>query len=334
MGLGMDIEALHREYNKRSETYERLKDELIYTLQQELESRQIPFHQITGRVKSFDSLIDKARRQESDTPFETILDICGVRVICLFLSDLRHVGEIVESKFTINTIDDKIYTKPEDAFGYLSVHYIGSLPATVSGPRYDGLKELKFEIQLRTIAMHAWATVSHYLDYKSPLAIPSHLRKDFNALSALFYVADTHFEVFFRSSQQAKEIAEEKAESLPEIVKEEINSDTLAAYLVKKYPDREHTEPETISKLVEELRSVGYAKIGQLDVALQRSTRAFETFEKAHRPATKDARYSDVGVVRVSLSIADPTYLNFRMHKEKYPEEIRERYEEYRHLLS
>jgi len=330
----MDIASLRGEYEKRSEMYKRLKDEVIYALEREIKSQQIPIHEITGRVKPFDSLVYKARRQESDTPFETILDICGIRIICLFLSDLQRIGEIIESKFAIHAKDDKIYTKPDDAFGYLSVHYVGSLPTTVSGPRYDDLKGLKFEIQLRTIAMHAWATISHYLDYKSPLAIPSHLRKDFNALSAMFYVADTHFEVFFRSSQQAKEIAEEKAESLPEIVKEEINSDTLAAYLVKKYPDREHTEPETISKLVEELRSVGYAKIGQLDVALQRSTRAFETFEKAHRPATKDARYSDVGVVRVSLSIADPTYLNFRMHKEKYPEEIRERYEEYRHLLS
>jgi len=332
----MDIEALRREYVNRGERYGRLKDEVIYSLGREIKSQQIPIHDITGRVKPFDSFIDKARRQESGKPFEAIQDICGIRVICLFLSDLQRVGEIIETRFTIHEKDDKIYAKP-DAFGYLSVHYVGSLPTTVSGPRYDDLKDLKFEIQLRTIAMHAWATISHYLDYKSPLAIPSHLRKDFNALNALFYVADTHFEVFFRSSQQAKEVAEQKAKSLPQIGKEEINLDTLTAYLLMKYPDREHADPKSISKLVEELQSVGYSQIQQLDDALQRSAKAFEAYEKAIPPGPRKkgirrtGRFADAGVVRVSLCIADPKYLDYR---KDVPDEIRKEYEGYRHLLS
>ena len=162
----MDVKALRKEYEERYERLERLKDEVIYALAKELESQQVAIHEISGRVKTFDSFIEKARRKESDNPFETILDICGVRIICLFLSDLQRIGDIIEARYTIHEKDDKIYTKP-DAFGYLSVHYIGGLLTTVSGPRYDDLKELKFEIQLRTIAMHSWATISHYLDYKS-----------------------------------------------------------------------------------------------------------------------------------------------------------------------
>ena len=333
----MDIEALRKEYEKRYERHERLKDEVIYVLEREVQSQQIPVHEITGRVKPLDSFIDKARRQESDKPFETVEDICGIRVICLFLSDIQHLGEIVETRFTIHEKDDKIYTKP-DAFGYLSVHYIGSLPATVSGPRYDDLKELKFEIQLRTIAMHAWATISRYLDYKTPLAIPSNLRKDFNALSALFYVADTHFEVFFQSSQQAKEVAEDKAKRLPEIGKEEINLDTLSAYLFKKYPKRKHAEPRAVSELVEELQSAGYSKIQQLSEALQRSEKAFEAYEKAYPPIVLGpakkigkSQYADIGIVRTSLSIADPKYLDSREH---VGEVIRKQYEEFRRLVS
>ena len=300
----MNIESLRREYQQRGENYERLKDEVLYILGQELKSQQIPIHvhEITGRVKPVDSFIDKARRQESDAPFETIFDICGVRIICLFLSDLQRIGEIVESKFAIHMKDDKIHTKPEEAFGYLSVHYVGSLPASFSGPRYDGLKELKFEIQLRTIAMHSWATISHYLDYKSPLAIPSPLRKDFNAISALFYIADTHFELFFRSSHEAREIAEEKAQRLPEFGEEEINLDTLAVYLHRKYPHREHGDSELLSELVEELQAAGYVRIEQLDAMLKSTEEAFEEAEKARPPwGTPGARFTDVGVVRVSL---------------------------------
>ena len=331
----MDVESLRGEYEARSARYEHLKDEVLYILQPELEAQQIPSHDITGRVKPFDSFVDKARRQENDTPFDTIFDICGVRVICLFLSDLQRIGEIVESKFAIDMKDDKIYEKPEEAFGYLSVHYVGSLPASFSGPRYDDLKQLKFEIQLRTIAMHSWATISHYLDYKSPHAIPSHLRKDFNALSALFYVADTHFEVFFRSSQEAKESAEKKAESLPEIEKEEINFDTLGAYLRTKYPDREHSDAEALSRLVEELRVAGYTGIQQLDAMLKRAEKAIAAYEKDHPPSrTSGDRRSDVGAVRASLSIADANYLDARRDRNRIPEEFLKHYDDYRHLVS
>jgi ppGpp synthetase/RelA/SpoT-type nucleotidyltranferase len=329
----MDIEALRREYERRKEKYERLRDEVVFVLRRELESQHVPLHEITARIKSFDSFIDKARRQESEVPFDTILDICGVRVICLFLSDLQRIGEIVESRFAIHTKDDKIYAKPEDAFGYLSIHYVCSLPETYSGPRYDDLKGLRFEIQLRTIAMHAWATISHYLDYKSPNAIPSSLRKDFNALSALFYLADNHFELFFRSSQQAREVAEGKAERLTDIEMEEINLDTLSAYLRKRYPDRHHEDPIPMSELIEELHSAGYKRIGQLHAALQKSARAFQSWEEKHglMSGKKKMRYADDGVVRVSLSIADPTYLE---SQENIPEAWRKEYEKFRHLLS
>lgn len=324
----MDIKSLRSEYDQRAERCQRLKDEVKFILERELRLQQIPVHDISGRVKTFDSFMDKVRRQESSAPFDTILDICGIRVICLFLSDLQRIGEIIESHFLVHTKDDKIYTKP-DAFGYLSVHYSASLPATVSGPRYDDLKELKFEIQLRTIAMHAWATISRYLDYKSSSSIPSSLRKDFNALSALFYVADTHFEVFFRSSQQAKKDAEQKAKKLLEIAEEEINFDTLSAYLNKRYTHRKHGVPASISELIEELKSVGYTQIKQLDAALQRSEKAFQAYEKAHPPAVAERRFVDVGVVRSALSIADPKYLDFRK-----VEQIRKEYEGFRHLLS
>lgn len=331
----MAIKSVRKEYTQRSDNYRRLKSEVLYILRHGLKEQNIPIHQIEGRIKPLNSFIDKARRQESDNPFDTITDICGVRVICLFMSDIERIGRIVESKFAIYTKDDKIYTQPEEAFGYLSVHYVATLPDICRGPRYEGLENLKFEIQLRTIAMHSWATISNYLDYKSPYSIPSHLRKDFNALSALFYVADSHFELFFRSSKEAREIAHEKAKHLPEIRKEEINLDTLTAYLRSRYPRRKPLEPPAISNLIEEMRSVGYTEIQQLEVALQKSEKAFREYEK-ETPPFDVKRYSPVGVVRVSLSIADEKYLKYR-YKFKEDEKdktlknwINKRMEEYR----
>ena len=52
-----------------------------------------------------------------------------------------------------------------------------------------------FEIQVRTIAQDAWASVSYHLDYKKEETIPVELRRDFYALSGLFYIADQHFKI-------------------------------------------------------------------------------------------------------------------------------------------
>ena len=325
----MDIQDIKKEYDKRVVNYGKLETEVTFVLEQKMSAAGIHVHQVTGRIKEFESVIQKANRMETEEPFKDIEDICGIRVICLFLSDLQRIGGIIESSFKILKKDDKIYSQP-DAFGYLSVHYVGTLPKSFTGPRYDELKEIRFEIQVRTIAMHAWATISHYLDYKSTLAIPSRLRKDFNALSAMFYVADTHFEMFFKSSEEDKKIAEGKI-STPELEMEELNYNTLTAYLSLKYPNRSHVrKAEGLSELIEEMQMCGYKTIKQLDEALDRSEKAFETFEKDTKgKEDEDKRFWDLALVRISLTIVNEDYL-----KKKLPAgEQREARRKYRRLV-
>ena len=238
-------------------------------------------------MKTLDSVLGKAKRQAGEVEtldLDKIVDICGVRVICLFLSDVEKIGRIIEDKFEIESKDDKVLSKPQEEFGYLSVHYIGKLPPSFSGARYDEIKGMRFEIQVRTIAMHAWATISHYLDYKSQNAVPSELRKDFYGLSALFYLADSHFELFFRKGQEARGLAEEKVSDVSAMSQEEINYDTIAAYLGEKFPNRQASEPSAVSELVEELVGAGYASIGDMDAQLKRSEQALPLYENKHPP--------------------------------------------------
>jgi ppGpp synthetase/RelA/SpoT-type nucleotidyltranferase len=305
----MDLDVIKKEYSKRKDKYERLKNEVIYIIKEELEAANIPYHMLEGRVKPLDSLLAKAQRQttgQNITDIDEIVDICGVRVICLFLSDVEKIGKIIEEKFSIESKDDKVLSKPQEEFGYLSVHYIGKLPSSFCGTRYDEIKNLRFEIQLRTIAMHVWSTISHYLDYKSPHSVPSHLRKDFYSLSALFYLADSHFELFFRKGQESRLLVNKKAHDIPAMTGQEINLDTLATYLKQKFPEREHCEPDIVSDLVEELVAAGYTTIGELDTDLQRSMDAFILYEKKYPPADdayEPIGFADVGVVRIALEI-------------------------------
>lgn len=316
----MEFKEIKDKYEKLSPLCENLKEEITYILQIAMGKEGIPYQQIVGRVKALDSFVEKASRLESHEPFKDIKDICGVRVICLFLSDLQRIGNIIESNFEVLEKDDKIYSQP-DAFGYLSVHYIGKLLSTFSGPRYDGLKGLIFEIQVRTIAMHAWASISHYLDYKTNSAIPSDLRKDFNALSAMFYVADMHFELFFNSSEKDKKMAEGKASRL-EIGGEEINLNTLIAYLKMKYKEREHSKPKNVSELAEELQISGYRTISQLDEAIRKGEKAFFLYEE--KETETGFKFTDVGFVRGALFMVDEDYHKFRGTKEAFKKKCRE----------
>jgi ppGpp synthetase/RelA/SpoT-type nucleotidyltranferase len=312
----MDLDTIKSEYSKRKKGYEKLKTEIIYILERQLKAANIPYHMIDGRIKELDSVIAKARRNAPRQEFEDIdkiIDICGVRIICLFLSDIEKIKFLIEKSFDVENKDDKMLAKPESEFGYLSVHYLGKLPSDFSGPRYNDIKGLRFEIQVRTIAMHSWATISHYLDYKSPHSIPSELRKDFQALSALFYLADSHFELFFRKGQESKQVVEEKAKKASGIASEEINLDTLSTYLKNKFPDREHnTDIDDISGLVESLVGADYTTIGELDEDLQRRMKAFSLYEEKYPPTDVEVdeptRFMDVGVIRVALTISNKKF--------------------------
>lgn len=301
-------ESIEREFYLKKPVYECLREEIIYILETKLKEQNISIHLVEGRIKEYQSFIDKVIRKDAKDPFNEITDICGVRIICLFLSDIAEIGNIVETEFIVHTKDDKIKQKQDDTFGYLSVHYICSLPDNYCGPRYNNIKNLKFEIQIRTIAMHAWSAISHYMDYKSPHAIPSKLKKDFNALSAMFYVIDSHFELFINASKQQRELAKQSAEEFSQLNKEEVNLETLKAYLIKKYPNRKHSEAESLSELTEELVSSGYTSFELIDKVLDKTFVAFCEYEKEY-PPVGCKEYNDVGVVRISFSIADDNYI-------------------------
>ena len=81
--------------------------------------------------------------------------------------------------------DNKTESLDPNIFDYMSLHIIARLKDE------DG--SIPFEIQVRTIAQDAWASISHYLDYKKTEGVPEELRRNFYALNGLFYIADFNF---------------------------------------------------------------------------------------------------------------------------------------------
>ena len=175
------------------------------------------------------------------------------------------------------------------------------------------IKNISFEVQVRTIAMDAWDTISHYLNYKREEAIPENLRRDFFALSGLFYVADTHFEMFFKASEESQHRMEELMSQDDRASVQAIDLDSLKAYLHRRLPDREGTDSKALSVLVAELQSAGIQTIGELDRLFDRAWSAFLALEAADPPhGRRGRRFNEVGVTRTVCELAVDRFSQIR----------------------
>jgi len=313
-GMRIPKGELKKEYDRLTPLYKRLVDEIHYTLKGAIETKGIKIHSLTFRdtkIKSFESLYSKLiRKNVQEHYFDAIEDMSGVRVICLYRSDLGKLEELIHEDFKVVKADIT-RTRTEMPFGYASDHYVVKLSDECKGPRYDGLEELKCEIQVRTILMDAWASVSHHLAYKRVTDVPTAALSDFNALSGLFYVADTHFELFRQASESRRANLMKDASEGAFDLNQELNLDTLKAYFALKYPTRRWSN---ISQMVSELRRFGYVRLSQLDEKIKIAAPVLRDMEhEEDSPFPLKEMWAVDGLIRTVLDLTDDKYLNSRI---------------------
>ncbi len=128
-----------------------------------------PIESIKSRVKSVESLLRKMRRKNVPLNLsaieENIHDIAGVRVICSFPDDIYELADAFLAQDDITLIQRKDYIKNPKPSGYRSLHLIVEIPIFLK----DGKRNMKVEVQFRTIAMDFWASLEHKLHYKHDL---------------------------------------------------------------------------------------------------------------------------------------------------------------------
>lgn len=287
--------------------FENLCEEVSYVLKTRLNQRAIENAYVTSRTKTLNSFIKKVSRKKYQNPLEEITDIAGVRVIFLYQTDRHQIEEIIESEFNVVEKIDKVTDTDPDRFGYGALHYLVSLWKKSSGARYDSIKDLVCEIQVRTVLQDSWALFAHHLSYKQESEVPKKFRRRINSLSAIFEDADDKFDNLrkeideYKTDLKAKELKED------ELLNQEINYDTLHEYLLKKYPSRDPGPPEHLSVLITELLRTGYTNLESLDFQLNRTTAALEAIEKELSKG-RPVILHGVGKVRNSLSIIDDKY--------------------------
>ena len=193
--------TLKQAYDGALPGYELLTSEVKFALSNALQTVGIRVDHIDDRIKDLDSIRGKIRRRRLKTAvvasgrLDLIEDLVGVRVVCLFRRDIPAIVDAIHATFREIKTDDKTHGYAHSATGYQDVQVIARLDDGYAGARYDQIKGLPFEIQVRTISMDAWAKVSHHLLYKK--AAVAEIEDRFKALSGLFYVADMEFEALY-----------------------------------------------------------------------------------------------------------------------------------------
>jgi putative GTP pyrophosphokinase len=129
-------------------------------------------------------------------PLSEMPDLCGLRLIVYHPDDVRDAEKVVQNEFRINEEQSgsAIERLAANEFGYLSLHLIVSLADDrVSLTEWKPFQGMVAEIQVRTVLQHAWAAISHALQYKRESEVPNSLRRRLFRLSGLLELADEEF---------------------------------------------------------------------------------------------------------------------------------------------
>lgn len=267
----INIEEMQAKYTRHRPQYLRFTKKLESLLNDLLSAKNLGYHLIESRTKEIHSFTEKITSSSNayKNPLIELTDLSGLRIITYYQDDAYAIGELVKSEFLIDTKNSVDHGSQLAEFGYRSSHFVVQLTeARTNLLEWDGLSEFKAEIQVRTVLQHAWAAISHKLQYKREEDVPSQLRRKLFRLSALFELADDEFislrnasGTFSRAIDTKLTSGEREIEidyvSLSQFLNKFTTLNKLCAFAEKVgfsfedlYPDDEDDDRDSISDLI------------------------------------------------------------------------------------
>jgi ppGpp synthetase/RelA/SpoT-type nucleotidyltranferase len=183
-------EATLVEYARHRSALDAERLSLERLLRELLTRKGIQTQLVTSRVKATPSLRRKlARPDRTYRSLWDVTDLIGLRIAVYFEDELEPVARAIEAELPVDLShsQDKLRVT-EGEFGYRSLHYVCALPHESMLP-----KQMRFEIQVRTVLQHAWAEVEHDLGYKANDEVPETIRRRFSRIASLLEIADEEF---------------------------------------------------------------------------------------------------------------------------------------------
>lgn len=213
------------------EIYEKKLRDLVITV---LEQAKIDVVQVEGRVKTLESFAEKIERKSGKyaDPLSDMTDLVGLRIIAYYVEDIDRIARLLRDEFEVleDQSTDKQAELAPDQFGYTSNHLVVRIGNRSSFPEWRQFSAIAVEFQVRTTLQHAWAAVSHKLNYKRVEEVPVSLQRRLFRLSALFEIADEQFSAI---KTAISELSDQYSENVKlgqlEI---EIDANSIEAYIL------------------------------------------------------------------------------------------------------
>lgn len=311
----VDAGQIGKRFSELIPKYQNLALNLKQALELFLHNAGISYLTIDHRIKDLDSFIEKIRRKGYDDPFDQMEDICGLRIICYYTSDLEKISGIIKREFKIIESTDKEDLLKPDQFGYRSYHFVVRIKADwLKAPNYRGLEDLKAEIQVRTVLMHAWAEIQHKLAYKKKTDIPSQFLRQLSRIAAKLEETDEQFESLRADTEDYRKQLIAKAEKAAGVFDSSLplNLDNLQAYLDHYFPRQKRAVRRWTAMLLDELLSYGLT-MKQLVLSYEKVKPFLPQIEREQFGGDKlGQRLYQEGMLRLILDLTVDSY--FRRH--------------------
>ena len=143
-----------------------------------MKNNRNPFESIKNRIKTPRSILEKLQRKGYEISVkgieENLADVAGIRVICSFPDDIYATAKMLTDQDDIRVLEVKDYIINPKPNGYRSLHLILEVPIFLSNEK----KNMKVEVQFRTIAMDFWASLEHKLKYKKNIENAEEISKE------------------------------------------------------------------------------------------------------------------------------------------------------------
>lgn len=211
--------GFYSDNRQRFESAAALFVNLISSLTANVDGLEAPA--VTARIKDQEECINKfvrkyqSKLEKQGIPYDIksyISDLIGLRVTCYYETDISIIVDILRDNFKVIEETDKSaeMESEENVFGYKGHHLdlcINEQRAEL--PEYKPFCDIRFEVQVRSTIQDAWSALDHKIKYKK--SIPHSLRRQINALAALFEIADREFT---KIKDFTEEIKKEKAQKV------------------------------------------------------------------------------------------------------------------------
>ena len=143
-----------------------------------MKNNRNPFESIKSRIKRPRRILEKLQRKGYEISVkgieENLADVAGIRVICSFPDDIYATAKMLTDQDDIRVLEVKDYIINPKPNGYRSLHLILEVPIFLSNEK----KNMKVEVQFRTIAMDFWASLEHKLKYKKNIENAEEISKE------------------------------------------------------------------------------------------------------------------------------------------------------------